>query len=795
MDARDAVPRRAGVKGWAEEASRLAVRARLERAWRHLEARFRTAAASHAAAKRERAAESIAANNPWKGHPGWESEPGIPVKRVRKPRYERHGLSDVEQDEPEEPGYELYNWFVEKRHYRPFRTRTGEIRLAIPTAQGLEIFSMVSEKGELSRELARFVGYTAFTVKGSAVPLREVAVALGALAARGGSRDLPSERVIDLAIRVAPMEGIGCRLDLLDGDRRCVRVRPGSWSVEKVAVPVFNARRHMLPLPEPAAVEGGDPRRAFDLFRFASIRTPSGGENQHLLALTALVEFLLYPRSPKPLLALGAEEGAGKTSTAKALGAAIDPSLTQVIRPPPSETQDPKAFRTVVANRAIVNLDNVSFIGHEFSDDLARLSTGVGLPARRMYTGDDEDVLNARPLLILNGITAAPTAPDLLRRTVFLDVVDPVRRLSESELEANWQEAHPAILGGLLDLAACAAGVLEAGADLQPTDGMAEYTRVGQAVAIALGLDARVFVSAWEMNRGRQDSAAAENPWVSVLSSHFGGHTPDTRWQAAEEIVRDINQFHKETFPKGVTSNQVGNAIFRAKRTLGRVGIFVASKMVRGTRMYGRVSSADGGHVDPLEGFSTPSPAPAEQETVRKSSTSFPPPGASGSTLGPFSLDPLQGSREEGLSGGGPGVDQGGPDGQGPPREGGPQNGVHPGSTLGSTLDSPSEDPPQGGPGGHFLGESGEAVRSSTPAGRGNPGEAEVPEESPLGPTRTDSLRRAIERIGPFVEYPDGTVCDRATGRVLWKPGDPPEKRPRNPERPAYDKPHTTRRF
>lgn len=56
-------------------------------------------------------------------------------------------------------------------------------------------------------------------------------------------------------------------------------------------------------------------------------------------------------------------------------------------------------------------------------------------------------------------------------------------------------------------------------------------------------------------------------------------------------------------------------------------------------------------------------------------------------------------------------------------------------------------------------------------------------------------IESAIRSIGPYIIYPDGTITNRRTGEIVWRPGDPPEKRPRNPEPEFYDKPHTKRRF
>jgi hypothetical protein len=48
--------------------------------------------------------------------------------------------------------------------------------------------------------------------------------------------------------------------------------------------------------------------------------------------------------------------------------------------------------------------------------------------------------------------------------------------------------------------------------------------------------------------------------------------------------------------------------------------------------------------------------------------------------------------------------------------------------------------------------------------------------------------------LGPFVEYPNGTVTDRVSGAVLWRPGDDPVRRPRNPPPERSDKPRNSKR-
>jgi hypothetical protein len=56
-------------------------------------------------------------------------------------------------------------------------------------------------------------------------------------------------------------------------------------------------------------------------------------------------------------------------------------------------------------------------------------------------------------------------------------------------------------------------------------------------------------------------------------------------------------------------------------------------------------------------------------------------------------------------------------------------------------------------------------------------------------------LDSAERSIGPYIEYPDGTTTDRRSGAILWRPGDDPTKKPRNPEPEPYDKPHSSGYF
>ncbi len=527
----------------------------------------------------------------WVGKTGWEDEPELEIKKEKKTV--GHGKDKTEVDVLVEPAYVVYNALVSRHGFRPFRTLSGEARVAIPTAHGVEVHD------PSSTTFVDWVGFRYYALAGDRIPDRDLARAAKVMAGRATAPELPRTRVVDLSIRVAPVGRYETILDLGDSERRCVRIRADGWSVERAAKPVFERPSHMLPLPEPERAPGsdGDWTRANGLFRFVSLGLPdpeeSGGadekvaralrlEGQKLLVLAEVVHAILSPRSPKVIPILNGDDGSGKSHAAAKLGAVTDPSIVQHV-PIPETEQD---LLALALNRATISLDNVSHIDLWLSDALARLCTGTGLAKRRLYTDRDEVVSRLIPRIILNGITAVPKNPDLIRRVLFLWAVKPDQTLGDEEYDAAWEEAHPAILGGFLDLACRAARVLRDSPPAGNGDSMADFARIGRAVALATGNGVEDFDTAWSENQSRQLAAAEENPWVGALHEVFAELKPGETI-TPEAIARRVSADHRESFPKGVTSQEVGNAIARVRRTLRTLGLSVERrKGTGGTRLY-----------------------------------------------------------------------------------------------------------------------------------------------------------------------------------------------------------------
>ena len=719
--------------------------ARIAAGWKHLADLYPKDHAtwlSHFAKESEtkRRAKEARSKGPWVGRAGWEEEKGIPIK-TEKRNVRRHGKSE-EEEVPVEEGYEIYNSLVSERHYRPFRTTAGEVRIAIPGPGGLEIVDPCNNEGGPASSFIDRLGYSLYMVGGDKVPFRELAIASTALIRRALSRELPSQRVVRLWLRVAPDGHLRTRLDLCDSSRRCVLITPAEWKVETVGHPVFDAKSGMLPLPEP--IPSVDPKdgwkRIERLWEHIPIAEPKGAVDSRLLLLAELVQFLVAPSSARTVAAIVGPEGIGKSSTAERIQGLVDPSESGPVKPP----KDDEAFENLAVNHAVVNLDNVSNISLELSDNLARLTTGIGLPRRKLYTNSEEMILRAHAWVVLNGITATPRAADLLRRAVFLDVERPAEIIPLEELRPRWEQALPELLGGLLDLAVLTLRVLRDHTPPLQSSSMADFVRIGQAVASAMGRERSEFIVAWQANLERQGAAAAEDAWVSALAEYFSLRGPEAEAVRSKDIALWIGENCRTLFERPVTATSVGMAIQRSQETLKKLGIYVGSRLVDGTTRYFRAlrpSDIDGS---------------GKRRTLDEQYEKGPEPGP----LGPLPADSEPVSREEtdkwtsskSCSGPSPKVHLGEVD-------------LASGSTTGplqGPLPSPADgrEAPgsaQSGPSGPVSVQSGKSGESSTPAGVRLPKVSDgALEESELGETRTDRLRRRLP-LEPRAEETTGS--------------------------------------
>lgn len=366
----------------------------------------------------------------------------------------------------------------------------------------------------------------------------------------------------EVHVRVAAQDG-AYYLDLGEsGQSRAVCIRPGCWSVVSNPPVHFLRPETLRPLPTPEP--GGD---LAVLWRVANVPPEA-----QLLVIAWLVE-CLRPETPFPLLELIGEQGAAKSTTQTVLRRLIDPNSCD-LRAAPKGVED--VFVGAGANW-LVSYENISHLSGAMQDALCVLATGGGFAKRKLYSDADESVIVVKRPVVLNGISAAVTAQDLIDRTISVEL--PTIRVRE-ETSVLWQlyaAEQGRLLGALLDVMAKAlAGLPGIHLPAEDRPRLAEFARLGMAIAEAMGLPAAQFMA--QFSESRQESIARTidaSPVAAALIDWFNARSRRPAAMPLKNLLSEIERY-KPVGTEGAwphSAKGLGDALRRAAPALRQMGI------------------------------------------------------------------------------------------------------------------------------------------------------------------------------------------------------------------------------
>ncbi|WP_244307068.1 hypothetical protein [Azotobacter salinestris] len=344
------------------------------------------------------------------------------------------------------------------------------------------------------------------------------------------------------------------------GSSRAVRLLPGRWEIVDKADAAFVRPESMQALPEP--IPGGSIE---SLWKVANVPKDS-----RLLALAWLVE-CLRPDTPYPVLELLGEQGSAKSTTQTALRRLIDPNACD-LRGSPKSVED--IFVSAGAC-CLVSYENVSHLPAPMQDALCVLATGGGFAKRKLYSDSEESVISVKRPIVLNGISAAVTAQDLVDRTITIETPVIAERLEVTTLWREYEENRPRLLGALLDIAAKALAILpdmRLPADERPR--LVEFALLGMAVAKAAGKEPEDFLG--EFNACRQESLSRTidaSPVAAAVVDMIEAR-PQGMTAPAKEVLNALEQYRPtgcDSWPK--SPKGLGDALRRAAPALRQLGI------------------------------------------------------------------------------------------------------------------------------------------------------------------------------------------------------------------------------
>ncbi|MEU4210008.1 hypothetical protein AB0F13_08420 [Streptomyces sp. NPDC026206] len=306
----------------------------------------------------------------------------------------------------------------------------------------------------------------------SQTALADALAALDALAMRAPEAEL------HLRVAPDPAEPSVSWLDLGRPDGESVRLAPDGWALthpDPEIGPIWRRSKLVRPLPRPDRAAGGWRTGLEELATLLPF-TP-----ETLPLAVGWLLAALRPGIPRPIAYLTGEQGTGKSTSGQMLAGIIEGARAPL-------RQAPETLRDLGPTTAagwVLALDNLSGLPGWLSDALCRIVTGDAQVTRALYTDDDVNVLTYQRPVLLTGIDLGALRNDLAERMMPLEL-QPIprhKRRTAGALWATYEQAHPRILGALLDLAAAVwADLPHAAADLTERPRLADFAELLHAL-------------------------------------------------------------------------------------------------------------------------------------------------------------------------------------------------------------------------------------------------------------------------------------------------------------------------
>jgi hypothetical protein len=337
-----------------------------------------------------------------------------------------------------------------------------------------------------------------------------------------------SGEVRELYTRAAWHEGM-LYYELRPG--KVVRVGPGGWTFEGKPPVLFRRYPNLKPLPDPQA--GCDPTR---LWTYLNLKTER--DRRLLLAYIATVPL---PQIGRPILSASGPMGSGKTTAGRLVKRQWDPTTPETVR------YDPRDFLQKASHCYIPMLDNLSTLPDSASDTLCRLVTGEADSKRKLYTDDEDVIIELRRAVIINAINVPSDRGDVLDRSLVVELerIPDAKRMTEEELWERFEAERPELLGTLFGVLAKAIA-RKPSLQLSRRPRLADWGEYAAAVYEIMDWGAEQFLSDWDeiikvQNRSTLDGSPVAQAIIKFMEDResFEGSSTELH-KKLESIAEEI---------------------------------------------------------------------------------------------------------------------------------------------------------------------------------------------------------------------------------------------------------------
>src|SRR5215207_2016160 len=327
-----------------------------------------------------------------------------------------------------------------------------------------------------------------------------------------------SGEVRELHTRAAWHEGI-LYYELRPG--KVVQVGPGGWTFEGNPPVLFRRYVNLKALPDPQA---GGSLNVLD--GLVNLKT----ERDRRLFKAYLVTLPLE-HVGRPIFNASGPMGSGKTTIGRVVKRTLDPTAPETVR------FDPRDFLQKAMHAYVVMLDNQNNIPEWAADTLCRLVSGEADSKRRLYTDDEDVIIELRRAVILNGINVPTERGDALDRSLVVELerIPDCKRKTEEELWERFRTEHPRLLGALLDVLAKAIA-RKPSLELSRRPRLADWGEYAASVYEVMGWGAETFLRDWDEVVRVQNQATLDGSPVAQAIIKF--------MEDKEEYVATSSEMH-----------------------------------------------------------------------------------------------------------------------------------------------------------------------------------------------------------------------------------------------------------
>jgi hypothetical protein len=243
----------------------------------------------------------------------------------------------------------------------------------------------------------------------------------------------------------------------------------------------------------------------------------------------------------RPIFNASGAMGSGKTTIQRLIKRLLDPTAPETVR------FDPRDFLQKAMHAYIVMLDNQNTIPEWASDTLCRLVTGEADSKRRLYTDDEDFIIELRRAALLNGINVPTDRGDVLDRSLVVELerIPDGERKTEEQIWELFAKEHPRLLGALFDTLSKAIA-LKPSIKLSRRPRLADWGEYAAAVYEVMGWGAEQFLSDWDeivkvQNRSTLDGSPVAQAIIKFMEDResFEGSSTELH-KKLESIAEEI---------------------------------------------------------------------------------------------------------------------------------------------------------------------------------------------------------------------------------------------------------------